>query len=114
MSPAQLFRQAIGIAPSFEPVLAEHLSDNDGELLPHLLMGDLLRFVGARVGKQANDSVEVVLLLDLLEREVAGGNADTENVIAVSFLEDLEAEEFFPALYPLLGPRLRAALSLAS
>jgi len=108
MSPDQLFQRVAEIAPSFAAVQAEHLRDN-GELLNHVLMGDLLRFLGARVGQQERTPSEVVAILELLESAVGEGNADTENLIAVSFLENLEAEGFFSSLFGLLGPQLRAA-----
>jgi hypothetical protein len=93
MTPDQLFAR----------VHAEHMRDN-GALLPHALMAALLRFVGSRVC-----SSEALAILELLESGVSGGNGETENLIAVSFLEHLEAEEFFTELYAQLGPKLRAA-----
>ena len=108
MSPAQLFQHISRAVPSFTPVLAEHLHDN-GELLAHVLMGDLLRFVGARIGQSGQAAIEVGAILDTLEHEVSGDDADTVNAIAVSFLENLEAEPFFSKLYARLGPKLRAA-----
>jgi hypothetical protein len=109
MSPASVFEHAVEIAPEFGPVLEEHLRDNS-ELLPHVLMPSLLTFIGGRLTEQ-DQSVDpkVVALLELLELEVAGDNSDTQNLIAVSFLENMEAEPFFEQLFPLLGPKLRAA-----
>lgn len=106
MSPAQLFQHVAQAVPSFAPVLSEHMQDY-GELLPHILMSDLLRFVGSRIEQNRQATVEVVTILDALEREVSGDDADTVNTIAVSFLENLEAEPFFSKLYALLGPGLR-------
>ncbi|MEQ1802210.1 MAG: hypothetical protein ABL989_09835 [Gammaproteobacteria bacterium] len=108
MSPAQLFQHIAQAVPSFAPVLSEHLHDN-GELLPHVLMGDLLCFVGARIEQRGQTAIEVAEILNTLECEVSGDNADTANAIAVSFLENLEAEPFFSTLYARLGPKLRAA-----
>ena len=108
MAPAQLFQHIVQVVPSFAPALSEHLQDN-GELLPHVLMSDLLRFVGARIDQHGQTAVEVAVILDTLEDEVLGGDADTVNAIAVSFLENLEAEPFFSKLYARLGPKLRAA-----
>jgi hypothetical protein len=108
MSPHQLFDRIVQVAPSFASVAAEHFHNN-GELLPHLLMGDLVRFVGEHIGRAPHQAQpEVLAVLELLETEVAGGNAETQNLIGVSFLEHLEAEPFFHGLYTLLGPRLRA------
>ena len=108
MTPSQLFSHISQAVPSFAPVLAEHLHDN-GELLPHPLMSELLRFVGAQLNQPGHTPVEVLTILGILEAEVSGGDADTENAIAVSFLEDLEAAPFFSDLYALLGPKLLQA-----
>lgn len=83
---------------------------DNGELLPHVLMAELLRLVGELVGSaQRGASAELQEILELLETEIAGSNSETQNVIAVSFLEHLEAEPFFSGLYALLGSRLREA-----
>jgi hypothetical protein len=109
MLPAQLFEHAAQAAPEFAPIVAEHLRDND-ELLPHVLMAELLRFVGQlleRTDEQA--ATQCGAILGILEREVEGESQETRDLIALSFLEHLEAEAFFKALYALLGPRTRAA-----
>jgi hypothetical protein len=53
---------------------------------------------------------EVKAVLQLLDRAITAGNADVENAIAVSFIEDIETEPFFPRLSPMLGSNLRAEL----
>lgn len=42
---ATIVEQLLGEAPAARPVVEEHLADNDGELLLHLLMSDLERMV---------------------------------------------------------------------
>ena len=117
MTPSELFEQVVETVPAFDAVRTEHLDDND-ELLAHLLMADLLRFVGLAFG-QANtlgvtfappSRKDVSEILDILERGLTAGNPETENAIAVSFVEDIETEPFFPELEPLLGPRVRTEL----
>ena len=95
MSPQQLFERIVQVAPSFASVEAEHLRDN-GALLPHVLMGDLLRFVGEHIGRaQHQPQPEVLAVLELLEAEVAGGNAEAQNLIAVSFSSTLKQSRSF-------------------
>lgn len=109
MTPAALFAQVGAVAPSFGAVAQEHLEDN-GELLPHLLMADLLRYVGASLsssGESLASQSEVLAVLAVLDAAAACGNEETENVVAVSFCEGIESESFFPKLQPLLGPALR-------
>jgi hypothetical protein len=109
MSPAKLFERAVHLAPDFAAVLVEHLRDND-VLLPHVLMPSLLGFIGDCLSRESPTAdATVQRLLDLLEVEVSGDDLDTQNLIAVSFLENLEAEPFFGRLYPLLGPNLQTA-----
>jgi hypothetical protein len=109
MDPAALFAQIELVAPTFGAVAKQHIEDN-GELLPHLLMADLLRYVGASIGG-AEDAVasesEVRAVLALLEAGAVCGNTETENAVALSFCEGMESEPFFPKLRPLLGLALR-------
>lgn len=109
MTPAALFAQVEAVAPSFGAVAKEHLEDN-GELLPHLLMADLLRYVGASLsssGESLASQSEILAVLAVLDAAAASGNEETENVVAVSFCEGTESESFFPKLQPLLGLALR-------
>lgn len=112
MTPADLFSEIERRVPKFAAIAREHHSDND-ELLAHVLMYDLLQFVGRHfcgVPKpgEAPTEEEVDSILFLLEGEVVGGDEATENAIAVSFVEDLEAEPFFTDLLDRFGPNLRA------
>jgi hypothetical protein len=107
MSPAELFERVVQVAPAFGQSVAEHLQDNDG-LLPRVLMPRLLGFIGERLSADVPVAAPVLGVLELLEVEVVGGDAEAENVIAVSFVEHLEVEPYFDRVYPLLGPNLRA------
>ena len=106
MKPEAMFQRICDVAPGFKAVLAEHLRDND-ELLSHLLTADLLRYVGARVGNRQGME-EVRRILEVLEEAFRSKDPDTENAIAVSFIEHIDTEPFFHQLEPLLGPALRA------
>jgi hypothetical protein len=110
MNPLELFTAIGTAAPGFKSVMAEHLADN-GELLPHLLMSDLLRYVGRSFESNANDQApsrdEITAVLALLDTAAVSGSEDTKNAIAVSFCEHLETESFFPQLRGLLGLGLR-------
>ena len=70
-------------------------------------MADLLRYVGARIGVSGTDK-ELKLILGVLDEALRVADPETENAIAVSFVEHIETEPFFKQLEPLLGPRLRA------
>jgi hypothetical protein len=68
------------------PVLAEHLKDNDGELLPHLVMADVVRWLV----EHRDDCADVArALFQWLETAYEGGDDEVRNVIAVSGIEML-------------------------
>ena len=115
MNPRALFDSIVVVSPQFGEVMREHLDDNDG-LLPHLLMSDLLRYIGTRliaaqgtpVANHEEMHLEIGKVLQLLDTAFVGGNPETENAIAVSFIEDIDSDKFFCDLEPMLGPNLRA------
>ena len=116
MTEAELFQCIVDAAPGFEAVRAEHLRDNFGKLLPHLLMASLLRYVALALG--APDELyglaappsepELSAILAVLDRGLVEGDAAIDNAIAVSFVEYLWGEPYYVQLEPLLGPELRA------
>ncbi|WP_433161673.1 hypothetical protein [Kribbella sp. CA-247076] len=63
------------------PVLAEHLQDNEGELLPPLVMADVVRWL---VGHRKTDPEICQSVLDWLEREYARGPEGVCGLIAVN------------------------------
>jgi hypothetical protein len=111
MNPLELFTAIGTAAPGFKSVMAEHLADN-GELLPHLLMSDLLRYIGRSFKSNGNNDPapsrsEITAVLALLDTAAVSGSEETKNAIAVSFCEHVETETFFPQLRGLLGLGLR-------
>ncbi|MFK4641086.1 DUF7674 family protein [Paenarthrobacter histidinolovorans] len=105
----QFMRELIADHPHLRPSYKEHLDDNDGELLPHLLIADICRWV---VAEQASNPLRVLQLLSWLEVHFAGvGHAmdDVDNVIAVSFIEHLPLpSELGAGVVLLLGPKMKA------
>jgi hypothetical protein len=95
-----LIRDLAAAAPALADLLAEHRADQGGELLPHLYMADVTRWLAA--------GVESRLVLAVLERHLAEGDEDVQNVIALSFLENLGPEHV--SIRAALGPGLRAEL----
>lgn len=87
------------------PLLAEHLEDNDGELLPHLVLADVMRWLGARVDSNRDTCRSI---LDWLEREYRRGPEDVRGLITVSGV-DMIPDPGRPGsvLRELLGPSLR-------
>lgn len=87
------------------PVLAEHLEDNDGELLPHLVMADIFRWL---VDHREGDPEVCRSILGWLEREYARGPEEVRGLITVSGVEMLpDPGQPGSELRDLLGPELK-------
>lgn len=100
------------------PIHDEHLADNV-ELLPHVFMGDVTRFVVSLHKKllmdPGSEHGEKILstTLELLERALREGDDDLQELIVVSFLENLEqSDEDYESLKRLLGKELSRHLSV--
>jgi hypothetical protein len=72
--------------PALGPVVEEHI-ESYGELLPHVLFGDLTRFVLAAAAK--GDETNVRTILDLLDTGMVSGDPDLVNLISASFVENV-------------------------
>jgi hypothetical protein len=87
------------------PILDEHLRDNEGEVLPHLVMADVIRWL---VEHRSTHEDECRRVLDWLEHEFSRGPEEVRDMIAVSGVEMLpDPGEPGAELRALLGPRLR-------
>lgn len=101
---------------SLRPLLNEHLADNFNKLLPHVFFGDVARWiVSLATGKTAAAKLasrrELVQVLAFLETAYATGDEDQQELIAVSFLENLpSSEETGSEVRTMLGPSLAAQL----
>ena len=82
-----LFRDLISAAPGLEAVRQEHLADNN-ELLPHVLFGNITRWVVER-----GPTREVLDVFGVLERHITTGDEDVQEVIVLSFLYNLLGED---------------------
>ena len=102
-----LLRQRL---PEFAPAIDEHLEDNPGELLFHLLMGDLARFYVS----QALDSTELQRRFWMaVDRLAVFGDDAVQNAIGVSLIEwfawgDDRERTILVAAKPLMSSAARA------
>ena len=99
------FIKALAAAePAFGPAFEAHLSDN-GELLPHVLMSDVTRWLTTH-GPQPR-------VLGVLDDALATGPNYVKALIYFSFLEPLKpGEPPDDRVIAGLPPRLRAALAM--
>lgn len=72
--------------PEAAPLVAEHLDDQDGSLLLHLLVADLRRFLLDAWKRREEDVVERGLAF--LDAALTTGDDHVKNAVAVSFVED--------------------------
>jgi hypothetical protein len=66
------------------PVLEEHLADNDDQILPHLVMADVMRWL---VAHRWEEPKMIRSVLQWLETAYIAGDENVRDVIAVSGVE---------------------------
>jgi hypothetical protein len=104
--------QLLGRASGLKPIYEEHLADYD-QLLPHVFMGDVTRYVMSLQQAIMNDGdakAEGKLsgILDLFEAALAEAEPYVQELVVLSFLENLERHD--PG-YASIKQRLGAKLS---
>jgi hypothetical protein len=98
--------------PALVGLLQEHLKDQEGEILPHLFMADLERWIEAELEWKGGGPTELIKqILDFLE-EAVGRDDEVAEVIHASFLEHLprpgeRGAQIREKLGPALTERLR-------
>jgi hypothetical protein len=110
-------RDLLARVPELQPLYNEHIEDN-GELLPHVFMGDVTRFVVSLHAKSLGkrfDSIEsrrtLMKILDFFEENMRGAD-DVQELISVSFLENLDqSAENYASLKSYFGGSLLDELS---
>ena len=112
MRPNILFiEKLLRLIPQLNSIYEEHLADNN-TLLPHVFMGDVTRFVVAESGKLKSRR-PLFQLLQCLEEELENGAEETQEMIVVSFVENLADESLaLSLLRPHMGPKLTAAVDV--
>ena len=92
--------------PGFDQVYDEHIRDYE-EVLPHVLLGALLRFLESPPG--GDRTVSLAATMAVLERALTGPDARIHEAITVSFLENMDSDD--PSFEPIrssFGPLLAA------
>ena len=110
------FEMMLNKVPELCPFYEEHLADND-ELLPHVFMRDVTRFIvdlQNQMLQSKSEKVEKVVskLFTLFEDAMNYGNSEVQNLVAVSFLENLESDNpSYSVLKSKFGQKLLEDLS---
>lgn len=76
----------VGAVPEVSGLIAEHRRDQFGELLLHVLVADVRRFVLGAF--ERNESDLVARCLGFLDLALRSGDERVQNAVAVSFVED--------------------------
>ena len=95
----QLLGALIAAAPEIEALRTEHLRDNE-ELLPHVLFGDVTRWLAEHQPQPA--------ALQVLEEAFLNGDYYARDLIAASFVYNIEPGPDHEELREALGPALLA------
>ena len=94
--------------PEFSGRRKEHLEENFGQMLPHVLIGEIAFDAAKRYERDGASAVQP--LLDLLESEF-GDDPEVDELIAASFIENLPYPgEPGASITQLLGPKLAELL----
>ncbi|HUS17799.1 MAG TPA: hypothetical protein VM536_22615 [Chloroflexia bacterium] len=113
----------LAAVPELVPAYVEHMDDMTGELLPHVFMGDVVRFLfhayRRSQGREAEGSAwrEVATrILDFMERAGRSSDPYVDDLVSTGFVENLlpsdEADAVvFEAIRPILGPNLQRRLA---
>jgi len=109
-------KQIASCSPSLELLLKEHVKDND-EVLPHVFFGDIVRHVVSLILTARKDgpssSSELTNILDSLEKAYSLGNGEIQELVSVSFLENLPRPgEEGAEIRGIVGPHLKKQLRL--
>lgn len=100
---AEKFR---ALVPGFDRVYDEHVADY-AQVLPHVLFGDLVRFLSSEAASRGAKSVALKQAMLLLEGGMGCEDPRVQELVAVSFLGNLDPQdESFPAIRSLFGPML--------
>ena len=99
---------------ALQPLLAEHLDNNFGEVLPHVFFEDVTSWIVLLTTEARTDpdsKRQLADVLEHLEEAYLTGDEGLENLLCASFLESLPGrEEPGGEVRGMLGKTLRAKL----
>jgi len=112
-STIRCIEQILDCVPELRDAYERHVSDND-MLLPHVFMGEVARFVVEKARENTPESACLVdKVLALLEQAYERGDDAVQNLIGVSWIENLaKVGDVADKLRNLMGPVLRHELGL--
>jgi hypothetical protein len=106
-------RSMVAHFPSLYTLLEDHIRDNGGEVLPHVFFGEVTRYILSLLlaAGRLPPRRELRDILSYLEETYAAGNEELQELISVSFLENLPRPgENGAELRAMVGPNLKRQL----
>lgn len=101
---AKFVHALVDEVPELRPLMEEHVEDNFGEVLPHLFLADVARFVTANPREQATSSA-----LAFLNGGLRSAEPERRDLISTGFVENLvTGPDSLREMRIRLGPDLRA------
>lgn len=96
--------------PALRLMLSEHIEDNFGEVLPHMFLGDVLRWMLSREAEDVQG--EIAAVMSILEEAFSAGDARRKELISTGFVENLpRSGEAGAEIRRRLGPNLMGEAS---
>ncbi len=116
MPSVSFIRSMVARFPTLDALLKEHIEDFE-EILPHLFFGDVTRHIvsllPAASGSDFPRRRELRDILAHLEESYSRGDDELQELISVSFLENLPRPgEAGAQIREMVGPTLRAQLAV--
>jgi hypothetical protein len=109
-SEEELVRLLVDAFSPLRPLLDEHLDDNFGDVLPHLFLADVSRYLVDLI--ESGRRGDALPVLDWLEQRFRAGSEEEQELIATGFLEALpRPDEPGAAVRGALGPALSDELA---
>ncbi len=107
VSLAGCINQLLERVPELQSTYDVHIHDYD-ELLPHVFLGDVTRYVVQQVHSgEMGTTKPVGRILDSLERCMESGDDQVKELVSVSFIENLAGhDDVLARLRALIGPNL--------
>jgi hypothetical protein len=109
MTVPELIQALLENVPALRPLYEQHIQDYD-ELLSHVFFGDVSRLVEACFDPHILlDEDVAIAILAVLEAALEDPSDDVDDLIGVSFIENVSADST-PRLRAAMGPRLHRML----
>jgi len=100
--------------PELVPTYNEYIADYD-EILPHVFLGEVTRYAINKYKRYLNHEIKLeglIKLINFLEQAIKSNDKKTQELVSVSFLENLDKnDKYYQGFKALLGESLKMELA---